>query len=713
MKRSSPTLFLVAAAALSLCVSAGAANIIQPEQFVNYPTAQLGTGDGSWANGQVQIWVTNGIGSLSGTSLGLVASAGDMVSVFAPSNTALGCYNVFCAKSTFPQTTPTNLYYSFLYRFNVGTDVPAAGIKIAQVNRQNSGFATGVHWDVIAKNVAGQIQLGIFKAGGTATYYATNLISAGDIVFVVVRQQIMTGATDDIDDLWVDPPTASFGADESSVPPVSATTTDGTEDSSSSGPGRFWIGAAGQNANFDELRIAGTWAGVTPAAGQCVAAGVTLDPVSVKQSAEINANFKIIAAGTSPTYQWQLSQNGGSLWTDIPGAIFASYTTPNLQLATDNGNQYRAVVHVACNNSSATSGVATVTLTAPVVTHIGTVMDDLFDHQIRNNPPVGPDNSLWYTAAAASSDLYLNPSPPPGYMLATPITGSSTLWWGNFVDESTTNLPVDLAVGTGIRVTMPFTIGGFTSFTNNASFRAGLFDYAYGGALLTSDSTLATGSGGNGTNVRGYMLAIDWGQKFSANSPLTIYARNGLGDINLMGTTGDFVSLGSGPSGGGFSNSPAFQASTPYTLVFTVARTGVNSSTVGASITGGGTNYTFSATDTNDYGYHRFDVFAMRPNSLETSADSFTFNEFKVEVYQASIQAPPFNISAFNMPSPSSFVLTWASASGVTYAVESTAALGTSWTTNALVPATAATSSYTNTPLSGAQRFYRIVALGQ
>ena len=52
-------------------------------------------------------------------------------------------------------------------------------------------------------------------------------------------------------------------------------------------------------------------------------------------------------------------------------------TTPNLSLA-ESGNQYRALVRVDCNGSSATSAVATVTLTAPVQTPLSIVMCDTF-----------------------------------------------------------------------------------------------------------------------------------------------------------------------------------------------------------------------------------------------------------------------------------------------------------------------------------------------
>src|SRR4029077_8821791 len=137
---------------------------------------------------------------------------------------------------------------------------------------------------------------------------------------VVVRQHIIPGAQNDVYDLWINPAPQFFGTNEASIPPsdasVGALTTDGTEDASGTGPGRCVI-ASGANAQFDEFRIATTWAEATPWFGQCVAAGSAAgSPSSLTNSAEINSTFKVIPLGTSPTVQWQLSSNGGSTWSD-------------------------------------------------------------------------------------------------------------------------------------------------------------------------------------------------------------------------------------------------------------------------------------------------------------------------------------------------------------------------------------------------------------
>jgi hypothetical protein len=407
---------------------------------------------------------------------------------------------------------------------------------------------------------------------------------------------------------------------------------------------------------LDELRIATNWADATPPFGQCLTASVSRNPTNLTQVAEINATFSAKAANsTAPTYQWQISQDGGSTWSSISNAVRSSYTTPNLQLATDNANKYRVIVSVACDNSSATSSVATVTLTVPTVTPSPSlIMNDTFpSSSFRDVGPVTTTHSVWYTSdtsPSAASDLVTDPV--NGGLIAIPITGSSSLYLGYFINETATSrLPVHLAVGTEIIATLKFIPNTLNSFTNNGSLRFGLFDYADSGTLYTGDDPTLTGSLGNGVNVRGYMLSLDFGTNFSADLPLSLLVRNGLGDNNLMGTTSDFLSMlsgpvgngpgglvGSGPATGSWSNVPAFRAATTYTLVLTVARIATNTCTVAATLTGGSLNLSYAAVDTNSLGYHRFDTIAIRPNRLENAADTFTFPLFMVQVTNAPAQ---------------------------------------------------------------------------
>lgn len=721
---------LTLAAGVLLCQHA-TATIFLTEQFVSYSDGRLGDAgvgqnngvEPTWQTPKNEITVTNANGSLSGNSLGLVSSLGAMASITTnATETENGAYCRFVTSGAFRPDRETNIYTSFLYRFNSVAEVSANGQPISAMNRQNSGITTlaSFSWYLFAKREGANIQLGLTRSGGATRYaastnYATTNIAAGQTIFVVVRQQIIAPATTpDTIDLWINPDPASFGGPEENIPPPSVSTSDGADDTSNTGPGRFWLFSSpfGFMADIDEIRIADNWAEATPPQGQCVPAGITSDPTNLTQVAEINATFRVSAIGTGPTIQWQVSADGGNAWANIEGASTATYTTPNLSLA-DDGNQYRAIVHVGCDNSSATSAVATVTLTAPTVSPAGVVLHDRFidpdlGFESRNNLPVAISNSVWFTVTEPEENPRLAVFGLGGQMIGTPIAGSSSLWLGYFTNPE--EPPIHLGIGGTLRITMPFTPSSYNSKTGNGALRFGLFSYADGGNRITADGGNVTGSTGNGSGVRGYMLSVDFGPTFTANSPLSLLARVGLADNNLMGTTAAYQSLGSGPAGGGYNGAVAFEAGITYQLVLTVTRVGVNSATFAVSISGGGTNWSHTATDDN-FAYHRFDAFAIRPNSLETAADSFTFTDFIVEVLQGAVSVPSFGISAVEVLSPTELKLTWDSVAGATYHVLTRGSLSSGdWSTNATVVATGSSTSYTNTPLTGAQGYFQILS---
>jgi hypothetical protein len=672
MKQIRLILAMVLGTAFSFSASA---TTVLTEQFQDYATGQLGTsgtgltgGVPGWGTPKSHIVVTNGSGSLIGTNLGLVDSAGDRVFIASTANTndtfdtnaaglPNGTVNTFANKNSpppaFPGTNAANLYTSFLYQFDDNTNFPANGVSIiAVMNRQNSGIQTAgvAYWQLFARSAGGNnVQLGIAKNVFLPGYTGvTNWVSApvpvGQPFFAVVRLQIAATnstsmSTNDEVDLWINPPPITFGTNEANVPTPSATSPpgDGNADASTTGPGRFFITDNGPKAELDELRISTNWADVTPPYGQCLTASVSTSPTNVTQVAGINVRLISKAANsTAPVYQWQLSQDGGATWNNINGATHNIYTTPNLQLASDNGNKYRVLVGCACDGSSATSAVATVTLTAPVITASpSTIMNDTFPSTtFRDVGPVTSTHSVWYTSAtspSSSADLVTDPGGTG--LIATPITGASSLYLGYYVNETVASrVPLDLAVGNEIIATLKFIPNSYSAFTNNGSLRFGVFDYADSGALYTNDDSTLTGSLGNGLNVRGYMLDVDFGQFFSSSNPLSLYVRTGMGDNNLMGTTGDFASMGSGPFNGAYSNVAAFQAGTTYTVTLSVSRTATNNCTVTANVSGGALNLTYSAADTNLLGYHRFDTIAVRPNKLGNAPDTITFPLLMVQV---------------------------------------------------------------------------------
>jgi len=144
----------------------------------------------------------------------------------------------------------------------------------------------------------------------------------------------------------------------------------------------------GQSRNYN-FTITGTGVAIT----------VTTQPsnTSVEAGAGINATFT--AAGTADdgstvTFQWQRSTNGGSTWANISSlAGHSGETTGTLTVDDDfafNGNQYRCVLNSATAVATTTTNSATLTVFRVVT--IGT--------QPTNQTPVAPAAATFFVTAS-------------------------------------------------------------------------------------------------------------------------------------------------------------------------------------------------------------------------------------------------------------------------------------------------------------------------
>ncbi len=104
---------------------------------------------------------------------------------------------------------------------------------------------------------------------------------------------------------------------------------------------------------------AGVLLDVSPAPAPPV---ITLQPVGQSVAAPVSATFSVTVTGTpTPTYQWQLSTDGGATFANINGATSRTYTTAATSVG-DNAKQFRLV---ATNSSgTATSNAAMLAVTA-------------------------------------------------------------------------------------------------------------------------------------------------------------------------------------------------------------------------------------------------------------------------------------------------------------------------------------------------------------
>ena len=122
------------------------------------------------------------------------------------------------------------------------------------------------------------------------------------------------------------------------------------------------------------------------------AAAITTQPTDQSVVSGTTATF-MVAASNATGYQWQISIDGGSTFSDIAGATAAGYSTA-IAVPADSGTRYRVVVTGAGN--SVTSSAVTLTVTAaPIAPGISV-------HPANQTVTEGQDASFSVTASGTS-----------------------------------------------------------------------------------------------------------------------------------------------------------------------------------------------------------------------------------------------------------------------------------------------------------------------
>ena len=116
------------------------------------------------------------------------------------------------------------------------------------------------------------------------------------------------------------------------------------------------------NAANVRVAVTDTITVITQGSG-CTGITITTQPTNVTVCSGTNANFSIATSGSGASYQWQVSTDGGTNWTDIAGANTENYILNNVSVAM-NGNKYRVIVSNICP-STLISNPATLTVSGP------------------------------------------------------------------------------------------------------------------------------------------------------------------------------------------------------------------------------------------------------------------------------------------------------------------------------------------------------------
>ncbi len=260
-------------------------------------------------------------------------------------------------------------------------------------------------------------------------------------------------------------------------------------------------------------------------------------------------------------------------------------------------------------------------LAAP--SHADVILDDTWADGNRSNTSL-PTNSAWYTSSSGS---------------LTATTGSMTLGVPNgailALTYFTTNpaAPVQLGVGDSLVTTLNLSLTSVAAENTSQGFRLGLF--YFGSNRVSADFS---GNNGQGAGVPGYALFGNMGATFNNANPIGVMKRTTISDSALLGTSGDWTTLTSGP--GNISTFPGFANTTNYVLQITLQRTDTSSLAVTISWLNIGNNasLTTSFTDTGAANFN-FDGIALRPSGNGSTAGAIIFSEAKVEYIPGS--TPP------------------------------------------------------------------------
>ncbi|MFN4893795.1 MAG: reprolysin-like metallopeptidase [Bacteroidota bacterium] len=151
-------------------------------------------------------------------------------------------------------------------------------------------------------------------------------------------------------------PTVSFG--NTTLTTGSPSTTVSLSGMSSLSPGSYTVTVTGIGAGGPTITRDITFT-ITAGSGPTISSQPSNVVVCIGQT----GSFTVTSSGT---YQWQVSTNGGSTWSNISGASTATYAVTGATAI--NSNQYRCIVTGQCGSTTSSAATLTVNPTTAITT---------------------------------------------------------------------------------------------------------------------------------------------------------------------------------------------------------------------------------------------------------------------------------------------------------------------------------------------------------
>ena len=333
-------LLIALALVLSICRAPAALPFYDPLADAtanNGTTYTVGSLLANQQNNATNIWnIVNSVGGLPAPTItagslsypGLPQSLGNSVS-FVP---AVALSTNEGVRLNFWQTNqigPT--YYSYILKIT-----SLAGVPTTNANNWFAGFSDGstaqpnaavarVGTRILTKATSGGFVLGVGRNNTPTDYvYDTTVHTLNETIFIVASYELTNSVTNI--NLWIDPPTNTYGLNTVPTPTVSAPhMSNTTGDINTNRVAGFIIMCQNTNAPaglLDEVRVGTNWSSVTggdPA--------ILTQPANTFVQSGHTATFTVVASGTAPlTYQWLKSGSTLSDGGNIAGSSSATLT---------------------------------------------------------------------------------------------------------------------------------------------------------------------------------------------------------------------------------------------------------------------------------------------------------------------------------------------------------------------------------------------------
>lgn len=271
-----------------------------------------------------------------------------------------------------------------------------------------------------------------------------------------------------------------------------------------------------------------------------VAPAITANPANLTLPADTNGSFTVAASGgPAPTFQWQVSSDSGTTWTNLTDlAPYSGSATAVLTITaaptTINGYWYRCVATNSVGSAISASATLTVTTLAPS-----------FTTSPANTTTPNGSNGV-FTAVAAG-----NPTP--------------TLQWYESTDGGTTFSPLSNTAPYSGVTTGSLTLAAVTGAFNNYQYRCVATNAA--GTATSTAATLSIGNVAPAFSTQPLPLAVAVG----GNASFAVVATG-----NPTPTLQWQLSTDGGSTWNNVSNSAPYSGATTATLNITAATTSMN-----------------------------------------------------------------------------------------------------------------------------------------